>query len=326
MKYKCCKHLHNSLCFNLNQIRTCNDLHTGEELYNYEDNIAPNIEEIWTKRKQIIEDCKRGIFPKNCQTCPNLEEAEWDDDIRIKKLSLFHWLHCNCDCEYCFQKNLRKRYTDEIMKSSYYDAYPLLEYMYDNNLMSDCDDLWVEFGGGEVTILKEFPDLLNKILIKNKLLHCVIMSSGILYSEDIQRALENEKVKFSVTISAGNRETFKKIKNRDKFDIVKANLAKYIDKAPYKENITIRYILDEGYNDNEKDLQDWLKTCNDIKAHSIQISLDFCRGFNNKSGEPYSPHLEKLIQYYLKEAPKLTVAKNISVDLTSQDILDRGHY
>jgi wyosine [tRNA(Phe)-imidazoG37] synthetase (radical SAM superfamily) len=308
----------------LSSIKTCNDLHVGEILYHYEDNIAPNIEEIWTKRKQIIEDCKRGIFPKNCQTCPNLEEAEWDDDIRIKKLSLFHWLHCNCDCEYCFQRKYKNGFSDEIKQSEYYEALPIIKDMLKSNKIAEKEAFEIEFGGGEVTILKEFSEL-AKLIMEHGFYYCYVMSSGILYSEVIQEMINKGDTKFSVTISAGNRETFKKIKNRDKFDIVKTNLEKYIEKAEHKENICIRYIIDEGYNDSEKDIQDWLDFCKEIKAENIEICIDFCRGFEEKRGKKYSLEIEKLIKYYQEEAPK-TGIKRIYIDKTSQDILDRGHY
>ncbi len=329
MKFKCCSHILHSLCFMLMEIKTCNELHTGKIFYSYEEEgKAPDCDDMMKRRNQVIEDCKNGIYPERCMDCPQFVEAEWGENQQITKLSIFHWLHCNCECEYCFQAPLRKKFTDKVQKSNYFNAYPVIKELHEKGYLAPAEEFQFEIGGGEVAILDEFPELMD-LMLEHGFYYCYVMSSGIAYSETIVKMLQNPKTRFSVTISAGSKEVFKKIKKRDKFDQVKENLRKYIEKAADKTKVCVRYIIDEGYNDTEKDIKDWIDTCEEIGAKSLEISLDFCRGFLNKKNQPVNDRLKELVNYYLEECENRNKDERkfwYSVDTTSKMILERGHY
>lgn len=302
----------------------------GEEILfkTTEDNFVPSCEQILQKRNEIIQNCKKGIYPNRCTDCPQLELKEWNEDQKITKLSIFHWLHCNCQCEYCFQAPYRKNFTDKIQKSQYYDAYPIIKNLYENNYLASSDEFMFEIGGGEVAILEEFPAIMD-IMLKHNFYFCYIMSSGITYSPTIEKMLQHPKTRFSITISAGTKELFKKIKQRDKFEQVKDNIHKYIEKAVEKRHVIIRFIIDEGFNDTKKDIKDWLDTCENIGVKCVEICFDFCRGYENKKGQPYSTHLQELIDYYLEECKRRNSTKwnfDFLIDRNTQTIIERGHF
>lgn len=327
MKYKCCQHLHSGLAFLLSKVVTCNYLYGGVVLY---DSIAEgsnvDIAKIFERRKELIEKCKQGIYFEPCINCDRFVEADWDDNANIKYLSIFHWLHCNCSCVYCFQEYARNPaggYSDEVVKSQYYDVYPILKFLKENNYLEE-GKLNVEIGGGEPAILAELPDIIS-IISDIGFEFCLIMSSGIRYSEDIEKLIQAPHTQFSVTISAGSREVFKKIKRRDKFDVVKDNLKRYLENSPYGDNIKIRYLIYEGINDNEKDIKDWVDLCEEIGAKTLEITFEFCKSFSEKRGQPYSPHLDKLIDYYKEYANNKGIF-NVLVDNTTLGIMERGHY
>ena len=58
-------------------------------------------------------------------------------------------------------------------------------------------------------------------------------------------------VKIITSIDAGTRETFKKIKRNDMFDKVMENLRKY---PVNKTKLILKYLILEGVNDNETDI------------------------------------------------------------------------
>ena len=329
MKFKCCQHLFHSLNLMLSHIQNCNELHGGEYFYSYEEQkAAPKCEEIMKIRNQLIENCKKGIYPKGCEGCPQFIEQEWNENQQITKLSIFHWVHCNCECEYCFQAMHRESFTDKVQKSAYYDAYPIIKELHEKEYLAPAKDFRFEIGGGEIALLEEFPQIME-VMLEHGFYFAYIMSSGIKYSETVQKMLQNPNVVFSVTISAGSREVFKRIKKRDKFEQVKENLVRYIQNAPDKNKIVVRYIIDEGYNDTEKDIKDWIDTCEEIGARCIDISIDFCRGFQNKKGQPYNKRLKKLVDYYLQECKKRNADQYkfyYTIDATTKLILDRGYY
>ena len=328
MRYKCCRYLHNGISFQLNEIRPCNNVNYGVILYDSKtEGSDVDVEKVFERRKAYIEKCKNGEYFEPCVNCSNFVEDEWDDNININYLCLFHWIHCNCACVYCFQEDERKAlvggYSSNVEKSQYYDAYPIIKYMAENNMLI-IDKLHVEFGGGEPTILKELPDILSLI---NEIGYnsAYIMSSGILYSKDIEKYLQHDKSFFSVTIAAGTREIFKKIKRRDKFDVVKNNLIKYLKNTPYPQNIFVRYLIYEGINDTEKDIKDWIDLCEEIGAKRIEITFEFCKSITQRAGKPYSKHLDNLIDFYKKYTEEKGIFE-ASIDYVTKEIIKRGHY
>lgn len=313
----------------LTEIKTCNEINGGKIFYSVdEEGVLPNCDEIIKRRNKLIEDCKNGIYPENCMDCPNFIEKEWEDNSQITKLSIFHWLHCNCECEYCFQAPLRKGFSDNVQKSMYYDAYPVIKELHDRNYLAPAENFEFEIGGGEVVILDEFPKLMD-LMLEHGYYFGYVMSSGIVYSDTIEKMIQNPNTRFAVTISAGSREVFKKIKKRDKFDQVKENLRRYIEKAVITNKIGVRYIIDKGYNDTKKDVKDFLDTCEEIGAQSIEICLDFCRDYLTKKNQPVDEHLRELVNYYLEECKERNKNERrfyYTVDTTSGIILERGHY
>ena len=328
MRYKCCRYLHNGLSFQLNEIRPCNNVNYGVILYDTKsDGTNIDIEKVFKRREFYIEKCKKGEYFEPCVNCSCFVEDDWDDNININYLCLFHWLHCNCDCVYCFQEDERKKliggFTDKIEKSQYYDVYPILKYLSDNNTFIN-DKLHVEFGGGEPTILKELPDIIS-LITENGYNSAIIMSSGILYSDAIEKFLQHEKSFLSVTIAAGSREIYKKIKRRDKFEQVKENIARYIKSSKYPENIMVRYLIYEGINDTEKDIKDWLEMCEEIGVKKLEITFEFCKSLGEKAGKPYSKHLDGLIDFYNKYTQEKGIF-DASIDYVTKEIIKKGHY
>lgn len=66
------------------------------------------------------------------------------------------------------------------------------------------------------------------------------MTSGVKYSKDIAKLLQNEKTFMSVTVSAGNAKTFARIKRRNRFVSVKNNIKNILP----AQRIKIKWLSD----------------------------------------------------------------------------------
>ena len=112
----------------------------------------------------------------------------------------------------------------------------------------------VHWGGGEPTLLKEFPQIMDLFLDKLEPM-LRIYSSGIKYSSHIEKAIKLGCCTLIISLDSGNPDLYKKIKNVDEFNTVVNNIAIYCkaqDELPERKYVILKYILIPGVNDTEE--------------------------------------------------------------------------
>lgn len=294
MIYKSCKYIQGGITFRIEAISLCNSWNSVVS----ENNI--NLlypKEKWTKQdllnlftnfsnlqNGIRENAKNGILPyKECSTCINLIEKDWDNEgTQFKELQLGHWLNCNCGCCYCTNlPDSHGKITNKSINNPRFELYPLLEYMFENNLIAK-DAFWV-FNGGECTVLKEFPKIMKLILKQQNTNYAFCFNTnGIKYEKLISKAIKNNinSSNFSgiyISIDASSKETYKKVKRVDKYNDVIKTLKNYVKDLKNNSNhLVCKYIIVENLNDNKEEIYNWIKTCKEIGIKVLQPSLDFC--------------------------------------------------
>jgi len=162
-----------------------------------------------------LENLNQGIIPEGCKNCIYKNNEEIYND-KIQRIDLYYWYHCNCGCFYCSYRDETKGEFSDREKEGNPLIYNTLKELYNLNQI-DKDHLIVCFGGGELGVLKEFPKLID-LFMKNNVEHVICESSGIKYSKAVEKLLKNKKGTITVAVCAGSRETYKKIKNRDKYE------------------------------------------------------------------------------------------------------------
>lgn len=90
-----------------------------------------------------------------------------------------------------------------------------------------------------------------------------------MYSDFIAEILAKNKQSFiAVALDSGTSETYKKVKRVDKFHTVVENLHKYKDKGC---QIFLKYILCFGYNDNLKDISEFIKIVKTLDIEHVTL-------------------------------------------------------
>ena len=74
--------------------------------------------------------------------------------------------------------------------------------------------------------------------------------------------------------------------------------------------VTIKYIIIPGVNDNMKEVKEFIKRCNKIGCHSIEINVEFF-WMNENYDKPISKELKEVLQYLDRE-PYTVFSGNIS--------------
>jgi len=271
-----CNLLKNELtCFH-NQIQSCCTSQLGPVyLPNYKGEPIDWDKVIELKLKTLSE-MKQGIIPENCKGCFNLEKSN-DDELfqkHFSRLIISHWVHCNCSCVYCARHDYSGNKVTRVAKNSdFYDILPVLKGLYENNLLSTDGTLFVDFQGGDISVLAEFDDIIS-LLNKNNVGYIRFTTNNIVYQPMVAKILKKGKGELMTSLDAGCKETYKKLKRVDKFEDTINNLKKYVKTAPNAFTF-VKYITVKGINDNVDEVNKFLDLMFEIGVKAVSFEIDY---------------------------------------------------
>lgn len=304
------------------------------------DSKTPEKKEIFNKlmemRTKALEDMRNHIGHKNCVGCIYLKEYDLDSpdtpkdilekqtkDPLISNIVINHYKQCDCHCIYCTQSDYLKKIVTRPQKGDYYDLFPIIKQFYKEKLI-DSKNLRIEFQGGSIGVLKEFPDLV-KIFLKNGARDIQFFTNGIRYMPQIVDSAKKTKTSIVCSLDCGTRETFKRMKIVDKFDDVVKNIKKYKDKAKEKIEIDLKYILIEGFNDNKEEFLKFMDIAEYAGVDMVQLDMDFKKVMINKGVHYDVPqHYYELYDLYKEECIKRGIRPFIWEYI--QGVLDKGYF
>ena len=224
-------------------------------------------------KKQYIKMLKDGNIPPECMGCVHLTDYKETSDFRINKITLNHYTQCDCACIYCTQGNrsLEKIKEDEN-KPILFDVLKFINELYDNNLI-DREKLYIDFQGGNISCLKNHKSIIKTFLDRGAGT-IYIPTNNIVYMPIIEKLLVMKKGELCTALDSGQRETYLKIKQVDKFDKSIDNLKKYIAAAG-SDSIIIKYIIVHGYNDNLEEFKMFMDKMIELNVKIIVIDIDY---------------------------------------------------
>lgn len=328
-EYLSCEYLQGGLNFHAFNISTCNFWTKGLIFYelNGPDGKKTKIDfnEIDKIRRNVIE--KREI-PDGCKGCFNLKKKKWKYTSKISILDIDHWQDCNCGCIYCSNLGLKyaKFLQNGTKKSEFYDVYPILEEIYNQNKFAK--KLKVSTAGGEPANLEEYPDIVRLLLKNEEENGCdseiSYLTSGIKYIPEVAAALEKPNKFLTTSLDCGCRETYLKIKRTDAFDDCIKNLKEYISHAKDKNQVILKYIFLPNINDNVEEIDKFFEVVKNIGCKNVSFALEFCQALRHKKGQKIPKNLYGLFDYAEKKAKDLNI--NYFVFDIVKDLLEKGHY
>ena len=300
MQYTCCERMHNGLTLHFAGFKYCCEVWEGPDYIPLGKNSFEINEE---RRLTLIEEYKKGIIPEKCRLCPLLETKEWNFDGKIKYLTIYNWDHCNAACVYCSNQWSGSFSEKKPQKSKYYDVYPIIRDLCKSNRINNNTE--AKFIGGEPTMLKEFPKIMD-LLIKNNC-QIEILSNAVIYEKRISKALKARADNLlCVSIDCGTRESFYKIKRIDKFNEVSKNIKRYIKESKSQNpNVMIKYIVLPHFNDNKNEVDAWLELCKEWGTQKIALSLNYLTSMSNTTNNPVETSVLETYNYIKEKSEKM---------------------
>lgn len=301
-KYLNCPFLKNSIHFFYDNIRACCSNVSGPVFYeNYKGEKPVDWEYIYNFRKNIINKINNGEFqdgiPDECIGCCDIEKYLSDEKIEefTNKIRDFYFqnnMSCNAKCTYCS--------FGQVGQGCRYKLLPIINSLIENKII---DEKIVCFmSGGEMTINPEFHELLS-ILSQQNNPYINIFSSGIKYSESIKEAfIINPNFHMMISVDAGTKETYKKIKLVDCFDTIVENLREYTQASENaKNNIVLKYILVDDVNDNIDEIKKFFEVVLSLGIKSVRMDVDFVK-YRYGENKKVPPHYFELFDEFHKIA------------------------
>ena len=297
MEYVSCYSLEHALVFDrTNDIKPCcNSMSKFNNNIFYQKNYSGGFfdtDKYIEIRNKYIEMMMQGNIPEQCRGCFCLEKKNWDDEKFVETVCIANESKCSCDCFYCdFAED--KEYFNRRRS---YNIMPVLKNLKEKNLLKNtCFTL----AGGECT---EYPDEYLKEIIDFALDsggYLDIFSAGIKYSRHIEKAMSLGRANICVSIDAGTKETYERIKRVKAFDIVWENMRRYQAAALQQNNwgrVRLKYIIIPGINDNIEELGAFIEKARQAHCFNIMLNVEY-KWWRENCNKEIPSHLWKLLDF-----------------------------
>jgi len=227
---------------------------------------AATPENILSTKQSIVADMNKGDETP-CSGCPFAEFKEWEplEKLKVNYLSMEHHTVCNMKCSYCDEKF----YGREQPK---YDVSGLLERLIDDGALCDCHT--VVWGGGEPTLGRGFPELVQQLMAGTTAKHRFLTNAAV-FSPTIEAAIRSGRGTVTASVDAGCEDTFAEVRGAaHSMGAVLCHLSRYA--AINAQAVTIKYILTDQ-NCTQGELEQFAKFVlgHGLANCSFQISCDF---------------------------------------------------
>ena len=222
---------------------------------------------------EIINGFKDGDS-KDCKKCSHLVEKKFRDvnfdnlggEPLAAGMGIQHYTTCNEKCTYCCYAQ------ENNFKKPQYDVLQFFETFREKGKLKGNN--WIDFSGGEPTLLKDFDNIIQ-YLTNNNLGTIVVYSNGLKYSQKIYELLKEDKIILTTSVDTGIKSSYAQLRGVDGFSNVFTNLLRYRSSGTH--NLWLKYVVCES-NRTEDDLWSFITTMVALRPNRIMLCPDFPYG------------------------------------------------
>ena len=254
-------------------------------------------EAIIEKREWIFELLNDPYAETPCKGCSMVVEKPF------KEVSFDHLGHidlaatttCNLRCNFCGYTHF------DSFDEAKYDALSILRQFETEDVTWNSA---VDFNGGEPTLLKDFDEYIE--YFQSRKTRVFLFTNGLIFKQSVYDGLIDGAVRWAiVSLDAGTKSTYRKMKLSPKFDVVLENIARYSEAGSKGGgNCAVKYIFHED-NSNDDDILGFCYAMLALRPQEVWLTFDFdplCNlpaDSDDLGGYDYSPHIEAYAKTYL---------------------------
>lgn len=248
----------------------------------------------WTEYTSGLMNNIKNNKENPCASCPHLKYGFWHSEVKLDTVSFGTNQPgdvCNYHCVYCFSEKPLERLKDDTDGFTTYEIIKQLSEMPEY----DTESFNITLSNGEFCVNK-YCDEIFDILLNTKWKVSFVTNSSVYREKFAQFLKTGRTTKVLISLDAGTREIYHKVKGLDMFDKVIENMKRY----EYKDvNFILKYIFLEGINDNEADIDGFLDVVKEVGCGRICLSSDLFK--------PFTPKMRELSIRLIKKAKPLGI-------------------
>lgn len=128
-----------------------------------------------------------------------------------------------------------------------------------------------QISNGEIAIHPFKDHILDFVKVER----ACFFTNGVIFDEGIARELhDNPLASINISIDSGKPETWHKVKGVNNFIKVRENLVQYSKNCFHPNQITVKYIILPGINDDYEDFISCVNFINSLNISNLRISRD----------------------------------------------------
>ena len=313
IEYFSCSYIENAIAFYYDNLiyTCCYPYHINEEGIIgdlSEGRFDPS--ELIARKKEIISRRMRNELG-GCSSCPRLIKKNWRQnwDFTINHINLNHLLTCNLKCSYCGYVDKRGKVqptkTDAIIHS--------IQQLEASGLLARGAVFYI--GNGEPSINKEMDVLIQFLMSKNY--RIVIHSNGTKYKELYASGVNAKKIRLTLTPDAGNEASYKKMKGKDFFHTVWANIKRY--SLETNGQVTVKTIMQE---ENVDDVESIVDLCEESGVKNIVVDVDI--NIRDSISERVASSIDRFVKYSRNKNLIITLGLHWPKEIVDRFSADQG--
>ena len=214
---------------------------------------------------------KERRYTSACAKCARYQQHDWTSDNLIHFIDLgMYPAPCQSRCIYCgVHCSDMSAFNEQLHSESYEKVFDLIDYIQGNNMIAK-DAKW-KVACSEISIHPYKDRILD--LVKDK--DVTILTNCFVFDEKIAAILSaNPRSTIYLSIDSGTPETWHKVKGVNNFDTITGNLARYLASSIQPGQITLKYIILPGINDNSDDYRSIVEIMKSLRVNHLTISRD----------------------------------------------------
>lgn len=246
-------------------------------------------------REKLLHELETGISSK-CDGCALLQDIYTPHTVSITSVRDGRFSVCNFDCIYCCAR--------KDAGTNLIDFAELVNAFKNKNMLSQSAN--GHYANGEISVYSERDKIFNCMKLFSSF---QIATNAYVYSPEIAKLLRFN-TSIMVSMDAGTRETFAKIKGVDGWGRCCDNLKRYASEAT-GEAIYLKYIFLPCLNDNKNDVDGFFALVKEIGASRVFISHDYT------NSDKITEHTIGMAGYFINKARALPVPVTSSSNILS---------
>jgi sulfatase maturation enzyme AslB (radical SAM superfamily) len=232
---------------------------------NWRNSLEETIENFLQLRDKLIKKLKNNEKSAFCGRCTEIKIQNFAIKKNLENIAFGFDSACNLACCYCVHGNLKNKIEKNAKKwTADFDWKVFFDILEHKKLI--IDNTTITHASGEITCNPRKNEILD-ITEKYRL---TILTNAILFDERIGHLITRPGSSSTISIDAGNRETYKQIKGVDVFDRVFINVGKY---TAMGGNITLKYIFMPA-NSNKENVEGFIINAVNNGIRQIYLSAN----------------------------------------------------